>query len=188
MKKVLATMALLLIGLAASAQGEMKNGVWENKRVVEVQGASTATLYTRALEALSDLAGSEGKSKIGIDMQDKEEGLVVYKGEYYLGRGKASLSPMQGWDTWANFTLKIRCKEGRAQVSVSVPSLTFRFTGVQTETVGNIGDMIPEFKYKSKYTNKKAAMEFAPKVPKEFENVITAMCKRLANGTSDDDF
>lgn len=127
MKKAFLTIALLAAGLTASAQGEVKDGAWEDRRVVEVAGASVSTLYLRALEALSDWAGSQEKSKMGIDVQDKDEGIVVYKGEYYLGYGKANF--MYGWDTWANFTLKVRCKEGRAQVSATVPSLTFRFTG-----------------------------------------------------------
>lgn len=177
---------MLLSGLTASAQGEVKDGAWEDRRVVEVAGASVSTLYLRALEALSDWAGSQEKSKMGIDVQDKDEGIVVYKGEYYLGYGKANF--MYGWDTWANFTLKVRCKEGRAQVSVSVPSLTFRFSGQPAETTAPIDQLLPEYQYKTKYTNKRAARELAPKVPTEFEAILAAMCERLAKGSEDDDF
>lgn len=60
MKKLLLTIALLVAGLTASAQGEVKDGTWEDRRVVEVAGASVSTLYLRALEALSDWAGSQG--------------------------------------------------------------------------------------------------------------------------------
>lgn len=186
MKKALVTIVLLSVALTASAQGEMKNGVWEDKKVVEVPDATSATLYMRALEALSDWAGSQSKSKIGIDVQDKDEGIVVYKGEYYLGNAKANLAPMAVWDTWANFTLKVRCKEGRAQVSVAVPSLTFRFSGQLAETTAPIDQLLPEYKYKTKYTNKRAARELSPKVPTEFAMVLESMCKRLANGTGDD--
>lgn len=186
MKKVLLTIALLTAGLTASAQGEVKNGAWEDRRVVEVAGASVSTLYLRALEALSDWAGSQEKSKMGIDVQDKDEGIVVYKGEYYLGYGKANF--MYGWDTWANFTMKIRCKEGRAQVSAVVPSLIFRFTGDPGETTAPIDQLLPEYKYKTRYTNKRAARELSPKVPTEFEAILAAMCERLAKGSEDDDF
>lgn len=186
MKKVLLTIALLAAGLTASAQGEVKDGAWEDRRVVEVAGASVSTLYLRALEALSDWAGSQEKSKMGIDVQDKDEGIVVYKGEYYLGYGKANF--MYGWDTWANFTLKVRCKEGRAQVSATVPSLTFRFTGEPSETTAPIDQLLPEYHYKTKYTIKRAARELAPNVPTEFEDILAAMCERLAKGSEDDDF
>lgn len=188
MKKAFLTIALLAAGLTASAQGEVKNGAWEDRRVVEVAGASVSTLYLRALEALSDWAGSQEKSKMGIDVQDKDEGIVVYKGEYYLGYGKANLAPMAVWDTWANFTLKVRCKEGRAQVSVAVPSPTFRFSGQPAETTAPIDQLLPEYQYKTKYTNKRAARELAPKVPTEFEAILAAMCDRLAKDSEDDDF
>jgi hypothetical protein len=95
---------------------------------------------------------------------------------------------MAGWDTWANFTLKIRCKDGRAQVSVTVPSLTFRFTGQPAETTAPIDQFLPEYRYKTKYTNKRAARELSQKVPTEFESIIAAMCERLSKGSEDDDF
>ena len=185
MKKVFLFFALLS-GLTAGAQGEINNGVWEDKRIVEVADASVSTLYLRALEVLSDWAGSQGKSKIGIDVQDKEQGFIVYKGEYYLGYGKANF--LYGWNTYANFTLKIRCKEGRAQVSVAMPSLTFRFDGDPAEVTVPIYELLPEFHSKTKYGIKRAAKELAPKAPAEFELVIAGICERLANGSKDDDF
>lgn len=195
-KNVLMIVVLLLAGLTASAQvqdgdhpiGEVKNGVWEAKRVVAVEGASASALYLRALEALSDWAGSQEQSKIGIDVQDKEEGIVVYKGEYYLGAAKANLAPLASWAGWANFTLKVRCKDGRAHVSVSVPSITFRFSAQPTEVTAPIDQFLPEYKYKTKYTNKRAAKELSPQVPSIFAGVVKLMCERLANGSDDDDF
>lgn len=186
MKKVFLFFALLLSGLTAGAQGEIKDGVWEDKRVVEVADASVLTLYLRALEALSDWAGSQGQSKIGIDVQDKEQGLVVYKGEYYLGYGKTNF--LCGWNTYANFTLKIRCKDGRAQVSVAMPSLTFRFSGDPAEVTVPIDQLLPEFRSKTKYRIKRAAKELAPKAPGQFEMVVETICERLAKGSKDDDF
>lgn len=187
---------LLLAVLTASAQeqdgehpyGEVKNGVWEAKRVATVEGASASVLYLRALEALSDWAGSQEQSKIGIDVQDKEEGIVVYKGEYYLGAAKANLAPLASWAGWANFTLKVRCKDGRAQVSVSVPSITFRLSSQPMEVTAPIDQLLPEYRYKTKYTNKRAAKELSPQVPSIFAGVIKMMCERLANGSDDDDF
>lgn len=186
MKKVLFMIAMLAAGLTAGAQGELKDGAWEDKRIVEVDSVSASTLYLRALEALSDWAGSQGKSKMGIDVQDKDQGLVVYKGEHYLGFGKANF--LYGWNVWANFTMKIRCKDGRAQVSAMVPSLIFRFTGEPAELTVPIDQLLPEFCYKSKYAIKRAAKEMSPKVPAEFEAIIALMCKRLAKGSEDDDF
>lgn len=187
---------LLLAGLTASAQmqegehpyGEVKNGVWEAKRVATVEGSSASVLYLRALEALSDWAGSQEQSKIGIDVQDKEEGIVVYKGEYYLGAAKANLAPLASWAGWANFTMKVRCKDGRAQVSVSVPSITFRLSSQPMEVTAPIDQFLPEYKYKTKYTNKRAAKELSPQVPSIFTGVIKMMCEQLSKGIDDDDF
>lgn len=118
-------------------------------------GVSSDKLYVRALEALSDWAGSQGKSKIGIDVQDKDEGLVVYKGRLNMGFHKVNF--MAGWEVYADFTIKIKCKDGRAQVSANVPSLTFDWSFKQypaTETVP-ISAIYPEYNYKSSLKIKK---------------------------------
>ena len=105
MKKLLMTIALAASVMMASAQGSIVNGAYENKVVREYPGVSAETLYIRALETLSDWAGTQAKSSINIDVQDKEEGLVVYKGQLYLGFHKSN--PFHGWDALADFTLKI---------------------------------------------------------------------------------
>ena len=120
MKKLLMTIALAASVTMASAQGSIVHGAYENKMVREYPGVSAETLYIRALETLSDWAGTQSKSSINIDVQDKEEGLVVYKGQMYLGTSHR-------WNAFADFTLKIRCKDGRAQVTVTIPSLTAEF-------------------------------------------------------------
>lgn len=115
----------LLFPLAVGAQTLTKEeaeaiieekGVLELKRVVLVEGASKNTLYRRAMEALSDWTGSEGRSKAGIDYNDKEEGIVNYKGEFYQGTYRKIKYT-------TDFTLKLRCKDGRAQVTVIASSI-----------------------------------------------------------------
>ena len=97
-----------------------EKGVLEQKSVVIVDGVSKNTLYRRAMEALSDWTGPEGRSKAGIDYSDKEEGIVTYKGVYYNGYRKLMLSSLP---FYTDFTMKVRCKEGKAQITVSVPSM-----------------------------------------------------------------
>ena len=117
MKKIMMTMLLLLAGLAVSAQVTLtESGVFEKKEVVVVEGVTAAELYNRAIEALSDWAGAEGRSKYGIDSQDKEAGMIIYKGKDYLGFRKFAI---YGWYIYTDFMLKIRCKDGRAQVTVT---------------------------------------------------------------------
>lgn len=186
MKKLLSIVVLLLMVMTVSAQEQLVNGVIEKKQVVMVEGVSADKLYVRALEALSDWAGAQSKSQIGIDVQDKEEGLVVYKGRLEMGYHKANF--MAGWEVYADFTIKIKCKEGRAQVSANVPSLTFDWSVKQypaTETVP-ISAIYPEFNYKPKLRIKKAAIEFAPLTPSVFEKIIAALSAKLQQQPDDD--
>ena len=97
-----------------------EKGVLEQKSVVIVDGVSKNTLYRRAMEALSEWTGPEGRSKAGIDYSDKEEGVVTYKGVYYNGYRKLMLSSLP---FYTDFTLKVRCKDGKAQIAVTVPSM-----------------------------------------------------------------
>jgi len=88
MKKVLLLMAMLIAGIAIQAQENLlTNGIYEKKVVVTVDSVKASTLYVRALEALSDWAGSQQRSKVNVDVQDKDEGLVVYKGQLYNAKG-----------------------------------------------------------------------------------------------------
>lgn len=196
MRKVLFIMLTLSVVLTVSAQKRKKveepvvnvtltNGVYETKTVVNADSIKSSTLYVRALEALSDWTGSLSKSKIGIDIQDKDEGLVVYKGQYYLGYEKANM--LCGWDTFADFTLKVRCKDGRAQLIVTVPSMTFIWDG-DGHGVHSfaISEFLPVYKYKGVYKIKKAAQKFAPKVPETFDLIVNLLGKRITQKPDDD--
>lgn len=186
MKKLLMTIALTTSVMMVSAQGSIVNGAYENKEVREYPGVSAETLYVRALEALSDWAGTQSKSNINIDVQDKEEGLVVYKGKMYLGFHKSNA--FGGWDAFADFTLKIRCKDGKAQLSCHVPTLTIAYSDPDyphvRETVP-LGKIIPKYTYKQYYRVKKAAIEYAPKVKPTFDLVILSLGNRLAKEQED---
>ena len=129
MKKRLFALLMLTSGLAVNAQVPdidsaaiiiKEKGVYEQKRVVKVDGAKASSLYRRAMEALSDWTGTEGRSKAGLDYCDKDEGIVIYKGEFYNGYRKLLLSSLP---FYTDFVIKVRCKEGRAQVVVTVPTM-----------------------------------------------------------------
>lgn len=110
-----------VVDLDSAAAIVKEKGVYEQKRVVEVDGATASKLYSRAMEALSDWTGSDGRSKAGLDYCDKEEGIVTYKGEYYNGYRKLLLGAQMPFYT--DFTMKVRCKDGRAQIIVTVSSM-----------------------------------------------------------------
>jgi len=186
MKRVLLLLAMAVVGMTGRAQSiVLTNGVYEQKVIVTVDSVKAGTLYTRALEALSDWTGSLQKSKANVDVQDKDEGLVVYKGQLYLGYGKQNF--MYGWDTFADFTMKIRCKDGKAQITMTIPSLTFYWTADNTMTTAPIAELLPEYTHKSKFLIKKAAKALAPKVPDEVNNAIEAI-RSVITRSSDEDF
>lgn len=189
MKKVLLfvfAMALQQTGLMAQDVKFNESGCYEVKKVVNVDSVSARALYARALEALSDWAGSQKKSKVGIDVQDKDEGIVIYKGEYYLGYGKQNF--MYGWETFINFTLKIRCKVGKAQIGITVPSLTYYWTADNTMTSAPINELLPEYHHKSKFLIKKASIALAPQVPGVCDEIVNGIAARMTKVKSDDDF
>jgi len=47
---------------------------------VIVENTSAAVLYGRAMEALSDWTGADGRSKAEIDFSDKDAGTVIHRG------------------------------------------------------------------------------------------------------------
>lgn len=189
MKKLLSITIMLLMTMTISAQVySLTNGAYDNKVVGQYEGVEAGVLYVRALEALSDWAGSQSKSKVNIDVQDKEQGLVVFKGSLYVGFHKVNF--MAGWNVYADFTLKIKCKDGRAQVSCHVPSATFDWTAKQypANTTVPLGEIYPQYNHKSQYKIKKAAIEWAPKIPPLFDEIIKSMTEKMKAHNQDDDF
>ena len=161
MKKVLSIIALLLVGMMASAQDlpdmdsviaiVKEKGVYEQKHVVTVDGASASTLYRRAMEALSEWVGPEGRSKAGLDYCDKEEGIVTYKGVCYNGNRKFLTATT---DIYTDFVLKVRCKDGRAQVTVTVPSMYMILPNGDKRTY-SIRDVVNQMEESKKKKGKK---------------------------------
>lgn len=94
-----------------------EEGNYEEKRVLEVEGATAGVLFGRAMEALSDMVGADGNVKAGIDYSDKDAGTIVYKGNSLIGYASVIGDKIP---FYMDFTLKIRCKDGRAQVTITV--------------------------------------------------------------------
>ena len=183
MKKVLFTMLMMSAVLTASAQITLTDGgVYEQKEVLNVDGADAQTLYLRALEALSDWTGTEGRSKYGIDHQDKESATVIFKGKDYLGARK--FGGLYYWFIFSDFTLKVRCKDGRAQISVTVPSMTAEFQVNNVSGTIPLRDIVPEYKYKG-VNCKKAILQYIVDVPSSASRIIALMKSRLNQEVDD---
>lgn len=188
MKKVLLSLVMLMVGMVINAQDNpLTNGIYEKKVVLTADSVKASTLYVRALEALSDWAGSNAKSKMGIDVQDKDEALVVYKGNVHLGFEYYSKFAGGGFDMYIDMTIKVKCKDGKAQVTATVPSLTFISNLQHSVVVVPLKEIVPNFEYKGDYKIKKTAVKFGPQVIPSTDLIVEMLCAKIAK-TSDDDF
>ena len=195
MKKFLSITIMVLMVITVSA-GKKKepvvqaeplntNGEYERKTVLEVPGTTAQDLYVRALEVLSDIKGSNGKSSSQIDVQDKDAALVIYKGKIYEGFEYYSKFAGSGWDAYADFTLRIKCKDEKAQVTMTVSTMTFDFNLKSSTQTIPLSVLVP-YAYKGDYTFKKSAIKYAPTVAPSMDALMTVICAKLKQGTDDD--
>ena len=186
MKKTLFITTFIMMCMVTVAQNvTLTNGAYDKVIVERYDSITAPNLYVRALETLSDWAGTQKKSKIGIDVQDKENGLVVFKGQVYIGFHKSNM--LAGWNVYADCTIKIRCKDGRAQLSCHVPTMTFDWSVPEypaTETAP-LGELIPEYTHKQRLRIKKSAIEFAHTVPQTFDNILVMIAQKMHQEVDD---
>lgn len=123
MRKGLMILAMVAMAVSAGAQGiELTpDGTYEVKKVTDINGVSAQTLYDRAVLALSDWTGASGKASAGLDIHDRDAGIIVYKGHEYMWTKKQR---RQKYDVFADFSLKVRCKDGKAQITSIIHSMT----------------------------------------------------------------
>ena len=185
MKKVLLVLTALTFIMNVNAQNIQlnENNIYEKKVVEKVDSVVAGHLYLRALEALSDWVGVDGKSTYGIDHQDKESGTIIFKGKDYLGY--RNFVPGAFWSVWSEFTLKIRCKDGRVQIVVSIPSLWLEYSANATvKTSVTLSEITPEFTFKT-YKCKKACLQYIEKVPESADRIIAVVAKKLHQEVDD---
>lgn len=162
-----------------------EKGVYEQKRVVIVDGAKASTLYRRAMEALSDWTGTEGRSKAGLDYCDKEEGVVNYKGEFYNGYRQMSFGGQVPFYT--DFTMKIRCKDGRAQVTVIVPTMHAILRNGQKKT-WTMREVIEQNEKASPGKVEKAKKKMHGLTTREIVELLLTEMETVLKKDPDDDF
>lgn len=161
-------------------------GAYEKKEVVVVDSVKAIILFERAMIALSDWTGPDGKAKAGIDYQEKETGTVIYKGRYSLGFKNTFLG--DGWNRYAEFSLKVRCKDGRAQVTVTVPTITAIYNRNGMTRTNSIKVLLDAVK-QSKGTKRERGEKLMIDLTETADGLVAAMCERIKNGgTNDDDF
>lgn len=187
MKKILLSLELLMACFVINAQTVLnESGVYELKIVEQYDSVKASTLYENSLIALSDVVGSSEKSITNIDVAEKDAGMIVYKGEFYLGFKKVNV--MCGYETFANFTLKVRCKDGKIQYTLTVPSLHMYWScDVDDNEVVPLNEIIPKFTHKGKlYYLKKGAIQFAGTLDEDMKSLQKAIVVRTKKALDDD--
>ena len=205
MKKMITFALLLSMGLTASAQDDLyggstkkaevtepdttltlnESGVYERQLVVNVEGATAAVLYDRAMTALSDWTGPDGKAKAGIDYQNQETHTVIYKGSFSLGFKNTFLG--DGWHRMANFTMKVRCKDGRAQVTLTVPYITGTYSRGNIERTWSMA-ALKEAVGKSKGDKRKRGEALLHDIVRTTAIMVGDMMMKLKQTDNDEDF
>lgn len=189
MKKLM-TIALLLVGMTAQAQEYDKEkiinyvdsligvGFHEDKKVVNVENTKANVLFGRAMEALSDWTGENGRSSAGLDYQDKETATIIYKGRLWLGEDK-------NINMYANFTMKVRCKDDKAQITMMVASFTYTSYsfGVRNYSLVELCGMAKEYLMKKKKIKNNHKIT---NLKKTCEMVMNYMAMRIATPPDDD--
>ena len=174
--------------MTISAQTTLnESGVYELKIVEEYKGVNATSLYERTLLVLSDIMGSNKQSKTNIDVQDKDGGIIVFKGKYFLGYRKVNISG--GYNYYADFTLKVRCKDEKVQYTFIVPSIYMDWNdlGVTTGTA-LLSSIIPEYNYKGLYYAKKGLLLYSASLEEKIKELVKNICSKTISAGDDDNF
>lgn len=187
MKKAIFMMLMLTIVLSIDAQDIQltETGAYEKKEVVVVDSAKAIILFERAMIALSDWTGPDGKAKAGIDYQEKETGTVIYKGVFSLGFKNVFLG--DGWNRYADFVLKVRCKDGRAQVTVTVPQITAVYNRNGMKSSASTAQWVQAVK-EAKGKKHERGIALLNDLTSTVDGLAAAMADRLKKSNDDDDF
>lgn len=180
-------MMMLIVGITVSTATTLnESGVYELKVVEFFDNFNASTLYDNSLIALSDVVGSYEKSNTNIDVAEKDAGVIVYKGELYLGFKK--VNGMCGYETFANFTLKVRCKDGKIQYIITVPSLHMYWScDMNTEEIVPMNEIIPNYTHKGRlYYLKNPAVEFADTIDDKMNSLLQSIIAKTKIAAEDD--
>lgn len=187
-KRVFWGVAMVACSMSAGAQVIELNeqGAYERKEVIEVDSVAAGVLYDRAMVALAEWTGPDGKATAGVDYKNQETHTVIYKGAYYLGFKKHMLS---GFDRYANYTLKVRCKDGKAQVTLTVPTVTTVFVKNGQRRTYSLVDIL-DLQADSGKKRADRIDELMERLQWNADNIVAAMKERLkgAGEEEEDDF
>lgn len=189
MKKNLAFIIAVLniaFSFAQTAEPELENGYFVYKYVHQVENLSQNSLYLHTRTFLSDWVGPNANSKNYIDFEDKESGSIIAKGSYFLAYEREAL---YGWNIYADFSITIKCKDGRFQVVTKVPSMSFYWTaGNLAIQVAPFSELYPTYTFRSPYKFQRHTDVYAPKMPEYIKQITNIVVDGITSISDEDDF
>lgn len=171
--------------LSAGARAQLVDGAITSSKVITAEGVSASTLYARTLESFSAWAGSYGADHSSIEAQDKEEGLIIFNSRYYIGLQR--MNTLYSWLVYANFTMKVQVKDGRAKLTLTSTSADFEWSGNNKVETVPLVNLFPKFTYKSARNIWRAAKRYSPEIPGKLQEVEAYFVQRIG-APDDDDF
>lgn len=187
MKKILLFVVAITLQLTGLAQEIVLNesGAYEKKEVVEVDSVKASVLYDRAMEAVTDWGFDSELDKYGhgLGYHDRDAGTLVIKGSHKQGVKKVLLTQ---WVRFIDFELKVKCKDGRAQITATVPTITAIYEHDGTTRVATLAKLKEQAQSASNKKQDKVD-DFMNDVVEYCDRMIALMSERLKNGNGDDD-
>lgn len=184
MRRVLLTIAMVVAFMNAMCQeidiATNDAGEYEKKAVVEVDSATAGVLYGRAMEALGECG--DASMKVEIDFSDKESGTVSGKGLMYLGYHVIKLRSI---NRYGNFTIRVKCKDGRAQVVCKVTGFKLVVENGQMQTY-SVADILKNMDDSKKVMERWTAI--LTDMKGKVDRLVQTVCERLKSGDPDDEF
>lgn len=180
MKKLflIATAIVLCISISAQQQTELDpSGIYRLKVVEEYSGVPSDEIFDNCLSVIPNLTQYNNSNR-KIDLLDKEAGIIMFTGEYYLGSKTTNL--IFSYDVYANVVLKVRCKDGKAQFCFEVPSIKMYKSGKTNNfEVINLSEVIPVYTHNGRlpYLRKSAEL-FADNIDEQMRKLCYTMISK----------
>lgn len=164
-----------------------ENGALELKQVVLVENATKDAIFTNVRSIISDALPTSNNSESAIDYSDIGSGVIIAKGLFYIGDAKGRLS--NKWHIYDNYTMTVKVKDGKYQISIKVPSITLEYSGDKTKAVVNTKQIYPEYDgsdLPSYVKLKQAVIEYGPKIPDSMQALVKILTEKISK--VEDDF
>lgn len=188
MRKIIFILLMTIVSsLSINAQTALNDmGVYELKSVETYDDINLQKLFEQSRIALSDITGSNTNTKIYLDVIDKQGGVIIYKGEYYLGFNLVNM--VYGYVVTADFTLKMQCKDNKVQYTIIVPSLHlyWSYQMITNETVP-LKEILPKYTHKGRlFYLKKSCLLFSKNLDNDMRKFYSTLVARTKQNIKDE--